>query len=427
MTPVAALMLSVCMLCACGARGASTASATGGTGTQPAAVTPARGGPGPRAAVQASARLALALLERLGAGGNVALSPYSVQTALAMVDQGAAGQTASQIGQVLGASDPATLAASNRALIVALSRAAAPHAHAASSPAPTLLDANGLWLQTGLAVKPAFSASLATNFGAAPQLAGFKSTPEAARRLINSWVAQRTEQLIRNLMAPATITSQTELVLANAIYLKAHWQDPFDRSATAPGPFHPPTGPPVSAPFMRQESINLPYAHGAGYQAIELPYRDSTLAMLAIMPASGTIARFEAALSVAGLARISGSLSNRFVNIAMPRVTLNLHSELNSTLSALGMPAAFQDSADFSGITAQVRLKLDAVEHAAVLKLDEAGTVAAAATGISVGPTAVNPIGEVSVTLNHPFLLFLRDRATGAILFAGRVTNPLAG
>ncbi|MGO9753017.1 MAG: serpin family protein [Solirubrobacteraceae bacterium] len=374
----------------------------------------------------ATNRLALALLKALGDGGNVVLSPYSVQTALAMIDQGAAGQTALQIGQVLGESDPATLAASNRALIVSLARAV--QAHGPGKAAPRLEDANSIWLQSGLALRSAFSGSLATNFGVAPQLADFKSAPDTARLRINSWVAQRTEQLIQELMPPGTINSQTSLVLADAIYLKAHWQSPFD-SSTVRLPFFPVSGPPVQVPFLTQQSTldTLPYGHGPGYRAIELPYLESTLAMLAIMPTPGTIARFELGLSVAELQRIAGSLSDSYiVNLAMPRLQLSVHTELNDVLAALGMPLAFEDGADFSGITAQVPLEIQAVEHAAVLKLDQNGTVATAATGISVEPTAAAPVGgRTSLTLDHPFLLFLLDRATGAVLFAGRVANPL--
>jgi serpin B len=92
------------------------------------------------------------------------------------------------------------------------------------------------------------------------------------------------------------------------------------------------------------------------------------------------------------------------------------------------MPVAFSDGADFSAITAPTSLKIAAVEHAATLKVDEAGTVAAAATGISLEPTAAPVLGNVvSLRLNRPFLLFLRDDATGAVLFAARVNDPAAG
>jgi len=234
--------------------------------------------------------------------------------------------------------------------------------------------------------------------------------------------------LIANLMGPDTITSQTVLVLANAIYLKARWQDPFNPADTEPAQFFPDQGEAVSAPFMNDHAVSLRYARGSGYQAIELPYKESSLALLAIMPSADTMPGFEAGLSSTKLAQIVSSLSPALVDLSMPRLSLSVHSQLNTVLAALGIPLAFSDAADFSGIAPRPPLKIAAVEHAAVLKLDEAGTVAAAATGISIEPTAAPaPIDLISVTLDHPFLLFLRDTATGAILFDGRVSNPLEG
>jgi serpin B len=109
----------------------------------------------------------------------------------------------------------------------------------------------------------------------------------------------------------------------------------------------------------------------------------------------------------------------------MPRFHLTTHVELNGTLSALGMPIAFTDQADFSGITSAAKLTIQAVEHGADLKVDEAGTVAAAATGISLEPTAAVP--TTRLVLDHPFLALIRDRHTGTILFAARVTDPTRG
>jgi serpin B len=375
------------------------------------------------AAVRASNRLALALLPRLGNGGNLVFSPYSIQAALAMVDQGAAGQTATQLGHVLGTPNSATLAAAEAALSGQLRTAVAPPAGAAAAEIAHLLIANGLWVAHGLSLEPPFQNTLSNDFGAAPQTLDFGAQPDAARQTINDWVAQHTAQLIKNLMPPGTIDNHTALVLANAIYLKAHWASPFTKSETSPRPFTTATGQRVTAPFMTQDPFELPYTRTRAYTAIEMPYEDSTLSMLAVMP-SGTIGHFQRKLTPAALARLTGSLRPRFVDLRMPRFQLALHSELNDALSALGMPVAFTDAADFSRITHDTGLKVQAVEHGAVLKVDEQGTVAAAATGISLTPTAIRIGPSINVTLNHPFLLFLRDDRTGAILFAARVVDP---
>jgi serpin B len=370
----------------------------------------------PAAAVTATDQLALALLPRLGGSGNATFSPYSIEAALAMVDQGAAGTTETQIDHVLAAKDPAELAAANHALRTALIKAAG---------SAQLDTANSLWLQSGFAVKRAFSRTLADDFGVAPQIEDFASDPDGARTQINGWVADHTAQLIPDLFPPGTITAQTLLVLADAIYLKAKWATPFDASQTAPQEFYPASGPAVETPFMSfaQGGAPIPYASAPGYRAVELPYRDSSLSMLAVMPTPGTLPHFERSLTPAGLQRIAASLHGTTVSLSMPKLSLKFETSLNGVLGALGMPSAFDNAADFSNIAERPALQIEDVQHDAVLKVDEAGTVAAAATGISIEPTAVFETSK-ELVLNHPYLLFLRDHTTGAILFAARVANP---
>jgi serpin B len=383
---------------------------------------------GPDTAVNATSRLAVALLPRLGGTGNVVFSPYSIEAALAMVDQGAAGQTAMQIGQVLGASDPAELAASNEQLGSGFAAAVRPPAGTSSAQTAQLDVANGLWLQSGFGVNRGFTTALSQDFGAGPQTIDFSANPDSARGAINAWVADRTAQLIDNLFPAGTITAQTKLVLANAVYLKAHWSTPFASSQTAAAPFHPPSGPSVTVAFMHLAPGGVdefPYARGHGYVAIALPYANSSLSLLAIMPTPGTLPAFQRALTGATIANIARSLSTRPVAVSMPKLTISIQTALNGVLSGLGMPLAFSNAADFRKISTRTRLQIQVVEHAAVIKVDEAGTVAAAATGVSIAPTAIAVTPSVPLTLNHPFLLFLRDDRTGAILFAARVTNPL--
>jgi serpin B len=227
-------------------------------------------------------------------------------------------------------------------------------------------------------------------------------------------------------MPAGSISPSTDLVLADAVYLKARWATAFDPTMTAPGAFEPELGPAVQTPFMN-ETVVLPYATNRDYRAIELPYEHSQLALLAVMPAPGTLPRFERQLTARGLSAIAGSLRDRFLGLAMPKLHLSVQTSLNGVLASLGMPIAFTREADFTGISDRPQLALTAVEHAAVLRIDEAGTVAAAATGISVGPTAIAVPPITQVRLDHPFLLFLRDRATGTILFAARVENPSLG
>ena len=400
---------------------ATVLAALAGCGT--AATQPVARSAGVAAAIPAAAHssegLAIALLQRLGqGGGNVVFSPYSIETALSMVDSGAAGSTATEIDHVLHTTRPATVAAGLAALDARLT------APSTAADAPRLHVANGLWVQSGVTLERPFTRTLATLFGAAPQSIDFAGAPDTARQTINAWVAAHTANLITNLFPAGTITAQTAAVLANAIFLSAHWADPFTRAQTAPGPFYTGAGPTVQVPFMTQTPVELAYGHGDGYRAIDLPYLHSTLSMLLIMPTPGTLGHYEQALTPSSLTRVERALTSRQVDIQVPRFHLSFDTELNPILSTLGMPVAFTDAADFSGITTRTRLKISAVEHAADLRVDEAGTVAAAATGISLEPTAIMIKPATRLTLDHPFLVFLRDDASGAILFAAQVTDP---
>lgn len=363
--------------------------------------------------------LAIALLLRLGqGGGNVVFSPYGIESALTMVDAGARGSSATEIDHVLHTARPAAVAAG-------LAAAAARLTAVSTAPnAPRVHVANGLWVRSGLALKKPFIRTLSSLFGASPQSVDFAGAPDTARRMINSWVAARTAHRIVNLFPSGTITGQTAVVLADAIYLAAHWANPFTPSATAPGPFYTDAGPTAQVPFMTQTPVALAYGRGRGYRAIDLPYLRSTLSMLLVMPTPRTLAHFEQGLSVGSFARLERSLSPKRVDLHVPRFRLTFDTELNPILSELGMPVPFTGGADFSGITAQTRLKLSAVEHAASLRVDEQGTVATAATGIAIEPTAVAPEPATRLTLDHPFLVVLRDDATGTILFVAQVTDP---
>lgn len=408
------------LLAACGS---STATGTRTQSTSTTTTSSAAASAAP--AVAATNGLAVDLLRALGSPGeNVVFSPYSIQAALAMVDAGAAGNTASQINRVLRTSGAPALDASNGALSAGLESSVARPNGAPAADAARLNIANGLWVQSGLSLKATFAAALSRNFGAAPQRTDFKSQPEAARKSINSWVSSHTAQLIKDLMPPGSITVQTALVLANAIYLKANWSSPFDAAATRPGTFLTAAGTRVRTPFMAQPATEFPYRRTAGYVAVDLPYLYSHLSMLMVMPSAGTLGRFQRQLSAAALTALAGATAPQRLILRMPRFHLIAHRSLNAALAALGMPVAFTDRADFSGITAQVPLKISTVEHGADLKVDEHGTIAAAATGISLSPTAVAPSPATRLTLDHPFLLFLRDDHTGAVLFAGRVTDP---
>ena len=344
-----------------------------------------------------------------------------------MVDAGAAGETASQMNKVLRASSAAALTASNATLANDLQGATHASGGADAKHGVNLSIANSLWLQTGFTPKQTFTDALTRYFAASAQQLDFAKDSEGARGTINKWVADRTAGHIQGLMPPGSITGDTKLVLANAVYLKSHWEYPFDRNATSPGPFFTATDARKSAEIMGLPTTALSFTKTKAYDAIELPYEHSTLSMVIVMPPRGALPAFQRRLTPASLDTVLASLHAGRVKLLLPRFHLAIHTDLVPTLSVLGMPIAFSPAANFTGITTAVPLAIGTVQHGADLKVDEAGTIAAAATGASVVATAVAPVPAPTVNVNHPFLVFLRDGATGAVLFAARVSDPTAG
>ena len=171
-------------------------------------------------------------------------------------------------------------------------------------------------------------------------------------------------------------------------------------------------------------SENLLYGAGSGYQAVKLPYVGG-LSMIALVPEAGQLGAFERGLDGLSLRRIVSGLSAAQVILSMPRFSFRSQAQLRSTLRELGMPIAFTDRADFSGITKQASLQISDVVHQAFIAVDESGTEAAAATAVLMRPTSV-PAKPLELRIDRPFMFLIQDDETGALLFLGRVSDPTA-
>jgi serpin B len=206
----------------------------------------------------------------------------------------------------------------------------------------------------------------------------------------------------------------------NAIYLKAPWLTAFTAEATKPGTFTRADGSTVEVPLM-QTGDTMRYAEGTGWRAVEIPYIGGSLAMTVIVP--DDLAAYEQALTADQLASITGALAERPVSLTFPKFSIETKAQLADVLGALGMPTAFSDAADFSGITTAEQLQISDVIHQANIDVDEKGTEAAAATAVVMRAGAA-PAEPVTMKVDRPFLFALRDVPTGAILFLGRVADP---
>lgn len=350
--------------------------------------------------------------------GNLFMSPHSISTALAMTYAGAAGNTASQMAETLQFTLPATEthAAFNRIDAELASRAA----DASGDSIPfKLTTANGIFGQDGKEWLPSFLDTLALNYGAGLYVLDFVGAAEAARETINAWVEARTNDRIEDLLPEGSIDPSTRLVLTNAIYFSAAWDDPFDAADTADRDFLV-GGAPVKVPTLYQKSVNLSYGEGTGFRAAELPYDGDKLSMTVVVP--DDMAAFEATLSADKLAEVTASLGSAELELTLPKFEFDAPLGLKKHLQAMGMVDAFSDEADFSAMDGTRSLAIVDVLHEGFVAIDEKGTEAAAATAVIVGETSA-PL-PATLHVDRPFVFFIKDRPTGAILFIGRVVDP---
>lgn len=361
---------------------------------------------------------AFALYERLrDEKGNVFFSPVSISTALGMTYAGARGATAEEMARTLRFTLPTDRL--HAAFCGLIARLRPP----AGEPRVRLHIANALWPDQRYAFLPEFFSLVESHYGAATQSVDFAGATEATRATINTWVAQRTNELIKELLKRGDIDGLTVLVLTNAIYFKADWHAQFDPKDTKPGVFHAVGGERPGVPMMSQ-TARLPYAEFDGGQALELPYVGNRLRMLLLLPrkADGLTA-LEKRLSPALVAKVAGALGTRKVHVTLPRFRMRFRTYLAETLAAMGMPSAFAPGqADFSGLDGSRSLFISTVIHEACLEVNEEGSEAAAATAVVISRAAAEPVIEFNA--DRPFLLLIRDRDTGAILFLGRLVDP---
>jgi serpin B len=352
--------------------------------------------------------------------GNLFYSPYSISTALGMTYAGAVGDTEKQMGSALHFTLPQGQlhpAFNQLALDLASS---GQNAQGTNGKSFALNIANALWGQQDFTIQSAFLKILAQNYGTGMNLLDFKNSPEPSRVTINNWVSDQTNNRIKDLLPQGSITPATRFVLTNAIYFDAAWQNPFAKESTSNGNFNLLNSSTVSVPMMNHEG-SYSYVKGSGYQAVELPYSGNEVAMDIIVPDAGQFNTFESGMTADSISGIIGSLKSSFMVLALPKFQFDSSFSLKQALSALGMPVAFTDKADFSGITGQPNLIISDVVHKAFVAVDEEGTEAAAATGVIMVGAAM-PAN--SLTVDRPFVFLIRDIQTGAILFIGRVLNP---
>lgn len=374
-----------------------------------------------RTLAEGNAEFALRLYENLRAGeGNLFFSPHSISTALAMTYAGAAGTTAEQMAKVLAFGLPAD---ELHRLFAALQ---AELHEGGRGGAYELRVANALWGQEGFAFLEEFLALLQQTYDAPLRRADFMRETEGTRQTINDWVDEATNGKIKDLIGRGVLNALTRLVLTNAIYFRGFWDLKFDKDATEDAPFTLADGSTADVPLMRRED-DFAYAETSTAQILELPYRGGDLSMVVVLPREADgLPALEGLLSPDELRSWLQALTNAKVSVFLPRFEITTQFSLARTLKAMGMTDAFSvKDADFSGMTGERDLYISAVVHKAFVAVDEEGTEAAAATGVvmALRSTAV-PRSPRVFRADHPFLFLIRHKASGAVLFLGRVNDP---
>lgn len=372
---------------------------------------------------------ALALYERLRTEpGNLFLSPFSIRTVLGMALLGARGETAVEMARILGFAAPE--AAADPTAIQIIDR------NSERDSKCEIAMATRLWSQKGAPLRPEFVDLAARVYRSDLVQADFADDAAGVADAINQWVEAATRRRITDLVSPDAVTPLTRLILVNAVYFKGLWSLRFDSLLTTERIFYLAGGGKVIAPLMRGTEV-VRYQEGDGFQAVELEYRGCDVTMLAILPRDRDgLGDLERKLSAGMLNDCVSRLNRREVEIYLPRFRITWGTrDLAEPLRALGMRLVFSaEQADFSGVNGIAPPSAEALHasfifHKAFVEVNEEGTEAAAATAMAMemrsasepAPAPPPPVFRA----DHPFFFAIRDRVTGAILFLGRVTDPI--
>ncbi|XP_030253637.1 leukocyte elastase inhibitor-like isoform X1 [Sparus aurata] len=411
---------------------------------------------------EANATFALALFKKLSEDdktGNVFCSPFSISSALAMVMLGARGNTAAQMSEVLCFTEAEKLQhagppqemqmlqqvqtkipqhllkmclktrdvqddvhSSFAQLLGELNKADAPYA---------LSVANRLYGEQSYQFVEHFLGGTRKHYNAELESVDFVKSFEAARLNINSWVEDKTQGKIKDLLAQGVLDSMTRLVLVNAIYFKGNWNKKFKEDVTRDAQFRINQNDTKPVKMMHQKTkFPLTFIPEANCQILEMPYIGKELSMLIFLPndmKEGTtgLEKLEKELTYENFVEWTrpDMMDEIEVQVGLPRFKMEEKYDMKSVLVSMGMVDAFDIAmSDFSGMSPANDLVLSKVVHKAFVEVNEEGTEAAAATAAIMMLRCALP--APTFIADHPFLFFIRHNPSMSILFAGRYCSP---
>ncbi len=362
-----------------------------------------------------TSRVLAALSEKADAKENIFISPWSIATALDMARAGSRREALAALSQTLSyPGDVASLEAQLDAM-----RAAVLASATGADKGFVFTQANRLWPSKGLPVRGEYVTTLRDRFAADAASLDFLNKGQAADT-INAWVNSKTRGMIPTLVSSDAIPDQG-LILTNAVYFLGTWAVPFNKDVTRPEPFTLADGTRVSVPTMFRHD-DFQYAQFPGGRAVKLRYTGPASAVL-VLPDEGKLDRVTKDFD---LAKVNASFWQADVQLWLPTLDIKTRSSVSQTLKALGLGPAMSPDADFTGITPARPTFIADVIHAAAIKMDETKTEAAAATAVVVEVTSapVQPRKPIEMRFDRPYLLYIIHEPTGAVLFAGRISDP---
>ena len=346
---------------------------------------------------------------------NIFFSPWSISTAMAMVYEGARGDTAKEIQDVFHfPEDNITRRSSFAKMLNMINKCGGKY---------QLTTVNAIWLQKNYPFLKDYENIIKKYYLGEIKNIDFANNPEESSSDINNWISKNTNNKIKHMVSPNTFNELTRAVLTNAIYFKGRWVHQFDRDDTRPKDFTLDSGAKIKVPMMKlmDNDIDFNYVESDKIQILELAYQGDKISMLVLLPRNN-ISYLESILTEEKFQEWRSKLKPETVYINMPKYTLETSYPLINYLKNLGMILPFTGpGTDFSGMDGTKMLYINKFLHKAYINVYEEGTEAAATTTIF---TTFGMAMPVEFNANHPFIFIIQEKETGNILFMGRVTDP---
>jgi len=348
--------------------------------------------------------------------GNLFISPYSIFTALAMTYEGAKDETADEMATVL------TIQQDNKSF----------HRYVQNlytvfnekNNEYNISTANALWVQQNLPLLETYLTIIRENYGGNSTEVDYSNPVEAAA-IINQWVENQTNGLIKDLITEDLISPLTALILTNAIYFKGIWKTQFDPENTTDRTFESTEATLIETPTMsliNTEDV-FSYTETDDLQILELPYTGDDISMVILLPKDNNLSSIIDTIDNDIYSSIIESMVEKNADIYLPKFTVETSYKLKDYLIELGMNIPFTTAADFSGITGRPELYISEVVHKAFIDVNEEGTEAAAATGVVMKRTVNGGSSRIVFNCDHPFLYIIQHKQTGTILFMGSISD----